>query len=337
MFSHTEEAPPLGTNPRLLWGRSEGRYKAASLWSGHYYKNLFNREQISSVIYGVAASDALGAPFEFFHPEEIGDPESIEMLGGENKLFSIDPGEWTDDTEMTLLLAETIGRGMPLDLHYLADSYISWSDGNPKDIGATTRAALQGSSGLQESTRRAREFHLQTGRSAGNGTIMRASPLALLPLEEDLLWDTIIEEAQITHYAPEAGEASAIFVLALRQLLNGDNVLASSLPLDPLSSRTREAVEGSLSQEFVARVVSEGGSAWSSLAAALWGLSFGHFSEGVRAVIGLGYDTDTNAACAGALLAARYGMESIPSKWIHPLHDKKRIDRAIDGILSIQQ
>lgn len=311
------------------------RHKAASLQGGRYCKDLFNREQISSVIYGLATSDALGAPFEFFQAEEIGDPESIEMRGGKNKLFYINPGEWTDDTEMTLLLAETIGRGMPLDLDYLADSYISWSNSNPKDIGTTTRVALEDSSGLQESRKRAREFHLQTGRSAGNGTIMRASPLALLPLAEEFLWDIATEEARITHFAREAGEASAVFVLTLRRLLNGDDALASSLPLDKLSPKTKEAVESSQNQEFVARLVSEGGSAWSSLAAALWGLSFNSFSEGVRAVISLGYDTDTNAACAGALLAARHGRESIPASWIDSLYDKERIERAIDGILSV--
>ncbi len=43
------------------------------------------------------------------------------------------------------------------------------------------------------------------------------------------------------------------------------------------------------------------------------------FEEGLRHVVGLGGDTDTNAAVAGALLGAAHGVDAIPPAWIEVL------------------
>jgi hypothetical protein len=43
------------------------------------------------------------------------------------------------------------------------------------------------------------------------------------------------------------------------------------------------------------------------------------FEDGVRHVVGLGGDTDTNAAVAGALLGGRHGLGAIPSGWVDRL------------------
>ena len=40
------------------------------------------------------------------------------------------------------------------------------------------------------------------------------------------------------------------------------------------------------------------------------------FDEGLRRVVGLGGDTDTNAAVAGALLGAAHGVGAIPPAWL---------------------
>jgi ADP-ribosylglycohydrolase len=40
------------------------------------------------------------------------------------------------------------------------------------------------------------------------------------------------------------------------------------------------------------------------------------FEEGLRHVVGLGGDTDTNAAVAGALLGAANGVEAVPAGWL---------------------
>ncbi len=50
------------------------------------------------------------------------------------------------------------------------------------------------------------------------------------------------------------------------------------------------------------------------------------FEEGLRHVVGLGGDTDTNAAVAGALLGAAHGLGGIPDAWRAQLADGDAIE-----------
>lgn len=272
----------------------------------------------------MAVADALGAPFEFKRREEI--QGEIEMRGGGN--FA--PGEWTDDTEMTLMLAESIGEG--LDWEKLAARYIAWAASDPKDIGITTRAALYRAKDFKDATKRAHDFHKKTGRSAGNGTIMRSSPLAFLPVKDSDLKAVIEIEAGITHAAREAAEASYVQAIIIRKLLRGE---PAEIDTDGLTEKTRKAIENSSDKEKVAAMIKEGGSAWSSVAAGIWSLSFQTFEEGLREVIRLGYDTDTNAASAGAMIGARDGFEAIPSRWREKIIKRNRLDKAIKGLYNV--
>ncbi len=49
------------------------------------------------------------------------------------------------------------------------------------------------------------------------------------------------------------------------------------------------------------------------------------FEEGLRRVVGLGGDTDTNAAVAGALLGALHGVDGLPAAWLDRLHEGEAI------------
>jgi hypothetical protein len=46
------------------------------------------------------------------------------------------------------------------------------------------------------------------------------------------------------------------------------------------------------------------------------------FEDGLRHVVGLGGDTDTNAAVAGALLGAAHGVDAIPTAWLDALAER---------------
>ena len=50
------------------------------------------------------------------------------------------------------------------------------------------------------------------------------------------------------------------------------------------------------------------------------------FEEGLRRVVSLGGDTDTNAAVAGALLGALHGRDALPSAWLEKLVDRQAIE-----------
>ena len=60
----------------------------------------------AGVLLGAAAGDALGAGYEFTYPRP---DQTIGMIGG--GLGGFEPGEWTDDTAMTVAVAEVTATG----------------------------------------------------------------------------------------------------------------------------------------------------------------------------------------------------------------------------------
>jgi len=72
----------------------------------------------------------------------------------------------------------------------------------------------------------------------------------------------------------------------------------------------------------------EGGTCWATLATGLAALSFPTYEEGVGWAISHGFDTDTNAAVAGALLGCREGVQGITDRWLSRLQDRQRLEAA---------
>lgn len=102
--------------------------------------------RIRGSLYGVAIVDALGGPVEF-HPRGTFPPVTSFR---HNANFNLEPGTWTDDTSMTLCLAQSL---VDTDGVFIAQDqirkYISWYEngymsatGRCFDIGMATRTAL---------------------------------------------------------------------------------------------------------------------------------------------------------------------------------------------------
>jgi ADP-ribosylglycohydrolase len=61
------------------------------------------------------------------------------------------------------------------------------------------------------------------------------------------------------------------------------------------------------------------------------------FEQGLRYVVGLGGDTDTNAAVAGALLGAAVGASGLPSGWLEHLQAAARIRADAESLVVLAQ
>jgi ADP-ribosyl-[dinitrogen reductase] hydrolase len=173
-------------------------------------------DRVEGVLLGTAAGDALGAPYEFQPPR--GPELPVEMAGG----GPWEPGEWTDDTAMAIAIAEVAATGADLRDEAAQDVIVArwyeWSRG-AKDVGIHTRSVLTRCGGT--SAARAREatevVHVQTGRSGGNGSLMRTAPVALAHLDDE---DAMVEAARaisgLTHFDPEAADAAVLWCCAIR-------------------------------------------------------------------------------------------------------------------------
>ena len=81
-----------------------------------------------------------------------------------------------------------------------------------------------------------------------------------------------------------------------------------------------------------------GGYIVDTFAISLWGLiNFDNFKDGMMAVIRLGGDTDTNAACYGQLAGAYYGYEAIPEEWRRNVYLADELVEIADKLLEIKK
>jgi ADP-ribosylglycohydrolase len=91
-------------------------------------KTLAN--QITSLLLGIAAGDALGVPVEF-RPRGSFRVRDMRGYGTHNQ----PPGTWSDDTSLALCLAGSLSRGF--DLSDIARNFVRW-----RDEGASPPAAM---------------------------------------------------------------------------------------------------------------------------------------------------------------------------------------------------
>jgi ADP-ribosyl-[dinitrogen reductase] hydrolase len=136
-------------------------------------------DRAAGVLLGLAAGDALGAGYEFSSPPS----GEAEMIGG--GLGSWEKGEWTDDTQMALCIAEEAAAGA-LSPGNVGDRFLDWFRRRPKDIGVQTAAVLSRASSPAELPRVAEGYYERNPRhGAGNGSLMRTAPVALAALGDD--------------------------------------------------------------------------------------------------------------------------------------------------------
>jgi ADP-ribosylglycohydrolase len=138
-----------------------------------------------------------------------------------------EPGEWTDDTSMAIVIAEAAAAGADLREETALDAIVrrwrEWMQ-TAKDVGIQTSQVLRTAGSVGLGARTAREasaaLHNRTGRTAGNGSLMRTAPVALAYLDDE---SALVEAAQavseLTHFDPDAGDACVLWCLAIRHAI----------------------------------------------------------------------------------------------------------------------
>lgn len=280
-----------------------------------------------------AAGDALGSQYEF-GPALSDDVKPAFGVG----CFGHALGEWTDDTSMAMPILRVLADGRTLEDSVALDEIVtSWRDWSrtAKDVGSQTRSVLTHlhETTADAATTRAESLQRSTGRSAGNGSLMRTGPVALGYLDRPRheLAAAAGGVAQLTHWEDDNVDACAIWSLAIRHaVLTGELDIRAQVEFIPADRRDRwttlidEALEpGAHPRDFRA------GNGWvvrafqGALAAIAGGSSLVDALE--RAVRG-GGDTDTVAAIAGSLAGAVHGGSAIPLAWKRRLHGWPGVD-----------
>ncbi len=281
-------------------------------------------ERAGGVIVGAAVGDTLGAPFEFgpagaFSARFPSPDAGGEMCGG----GGWDPGEATDDTQMAVLVGESLLERGGLDLPDIFTRFQRWAAAEPKDIGLQTEDVL--TNGMPWDLAAAIHFQVNL-RAAGNGSLMRASTSAVhfATAGRDATMDAARRIAALTHGDRAAWEGTAIFHELVRVTLENADPLAA-LP-DLLRHHVHPDHGARYATVLAAdwhpdRATEFNGAVWPCLGSAVWALrTTDGFEEALRAAIDLGGDTDTVAAVTGGLAGAYYGLDAIPARWTEQIH-----------------
>ncbi len=298
-------------------------------------------DRAAGVLLGAGCGDALGVPYEFAAPPGPG--EMPVMKGG--GLGPYEPGEYSDDTQMAVCIARVAATGADLRtedaLDQIAAGFLGWSASGATDMGAQTRAVLaeaRDDAGSRALRAAATRLHARTGRTAGNGSLMRTGVVALAYLDDPgAMTEAARAISDLTHPDPLAGDACVLWCAAIRRAVLDATLDGMLEGLDLLPRDRRDhwapliaAARGQPPHHFSPNgfVVAALQAAWSAVVTTpvpshspeTGAFACQHLGDALGAAVRAGDDTDTVAAIAGALLGARWGASAIPRTWVRAVH-----------------
>jgi ADP-ribosylglycohydrolase len=295
--------------------------------------------KILSGLMGVCVGDALGFPVQFA-PRQARVYAPVTGMTG-HPLWKWPAGFWSDDSSLTLCLAEALCGGF--DLEAIAHNFVRWRYdgywtpfGQAFDVGGTTNKAIS----------RLKDGIPPTGSggtgewSNGNGSLMRILPMAFRYQTVD--FPELIEEvhlcSSITHAHLRSQMGCGIYISIAICLLEGLEPKAAYLEgierVKPIYAEEKYSVDLPLFdrvfngdiETLPMDAISSSTYVIHTLEAALWCLlTTSSFSEALLKAVNLGDDTDSVGAVTGGLAGIYYGFDNIPSEWLEVIARKDDI------------
>jgi ADP-ribosylglycohydrolase len=287
-------------------------------------------------VLGLALGDALGAPFEGGPLERF-----VWRLIGKT-----DRGQmrWTDDTQMSLDLAECLVANGAVDPEDLAQRFARsyrWSRGYGPGAARVLKRIARGADW------RAASRSVYAEGSFGNGGAMRAPIVGLFyATRPEELAEAARQSARVTHAHPLAIEGAVLVASATARAVASKEPVeilqaaASRCELAPFRERLAialgwlDAAESPVSKE-VSEKLGNGIAAVESCVTAVYIASrfLGEsFIEMQAFVASCGGDVDTIGAMAGAVWGAMNGASSLPEDRLLKLEQRERL-LAVAGAL----
>ena len=300
-------------------------------------------DRIRGGLYGVAVGDALGATVEFMAKEIVQQRHGVltDIVGG--GWLRLVPGEWTDDTDMTLAVAAGIIQAPHDPVNSVGEEFLRWYKTSPPDVGTTIAAVLHKVSRGHSWHEGAYQLHCETSHTAGNGALMRTLPVGLAYCEQMELMDKAQSIAQMTHWDERAVFTCQLYCLLVYYLLSEKSFtdsLASAYSYLARKCPDKEALL-TMRAELEQRMAAPDPTGYSvdTLACVLWALqSADNLEEAVIAAVNLGGDADTVGAVTGGLAGVHYSFETIPERWLKKFSpcQREQLDRTAERLLAVR-
>jgi ADP-ribosylglycohydrolase len=281
-------------------------------------------DQVLGMLYGIALGDALGWPAEPLTLEQIKvyfGPQGIQELP--------EPALFTDDTQMTLAVAEALIEAGDQDLEGLMAAvsrrFVEWLH-NPESYRAPGASCLYGARQLEKGTP-----WREAGKpgSKGCGAAMRVAPIGYIYQDElPRLREVAAATALTTHQHPvaELGAVAAAYLvkLALDQVPPADFVRLLRDETQGLVADFDQAL-GCLEQALLmsdpSAALAHIGEGWVAEEAVLGALFCflqypRDYLAAVRLAANTSGDSDCLAALTGGFSGAYLGIQALPPAWV---------------------
>jgi ADP-ribosylglycohydrolase len=318
------------------------------------------RDRFRATLLGCAIGDALGFPFEGAPPEAIARVPAVAEDFVARPRGRFQKGQYTDDTQMTLALAEAIIAEGKIDGRAIAQRFVLlWREGIILGAGrACTESVERLMAGVPWMSAGA-----PIGQ-AGNGAAMRASPVGLFDYDDlpRIARDAEIQ-AVITHKDRRAQAGSAAIAAAVALNLSSEplvkdifcrrvGLVVAALDQGLASEIERLEQIARFEPASAVRVIARAGlpplqqSDWPGISpfvvpSVLMALyAFLREPDDFRACMSLalraGGDADSVAAMAGAIAGARLGCRGLPARLRRGVLDAQRLIAVADKLFDLK-
>lgn len=256
-------------------------------------------DRVRGALYGFAIGDAMGATTEFMTKERIAAEFGTlkEIIGG--GWLKLEAGCITDDTQMSMCIMSALMKVGTSDLGLFKrecmENFVNWYYSLPPDVGGQCSRGIR----YYMATK---QFIKPDNTALGNGSLMRALPCALICDEE-----ANVAQGVITHNAKYCSVAIRSYTKCITRLIYDEDkrcVFTAELLLQPT------------------------GCVINTLNNAYYWANKDTFEECIIGAVNHGGDSDTIGAIAGSLSGARFGISTIPERWLKTLN--KDVTEALD-------
>lgn len=297
-------------------------------------------DRFRGCLLGVAVGDALGMPVEGYSADEIESKfgQVRDMMPAPEDHFhsGLEAGQFTDDTEETLLLAESMIEASGFSVERFADKLMGWGslwtldEKLNRGVGFTTRSSVE--SLLSGTSWKESGLTIPTCGSA-----MRSAPIGLLYRCDLSLAGRYADLQSIPTHCGPASRAGAIAVaVAVALCLQGfpkDTVLRTASSLAGVADKRfadRLLWISSLQDLEPSQALAEIGNSpdvSETVPAAFYCYMRFEPEDALITAASSGGDTDSIASIAGSLFGAALGTGWIPERWLACLENRERIER----------
>ncbi|MCD4843449.1 MAG: ADP-ribosylglycohydrolase family protein [Methanosarcinales archaeon] len=311
-----------------------------------------HEKKYTGCLIGSAIGDALGMQTEGMTSIEIRQYHKYIYNFGPGRAGSpnekLKPGQYTDDTEQTLILARSIIKSGSFDPELFSKELANYSKkiiSDPELNRGWGKTSLTACKNLLEGIHW-KESGIDTPTC---GSAMRVSPIGLVFCERlDLLEKCAVLSSLPTHNNPQSIAGAVAIATAVSLAIKNttpDIIIRISAELagkyDPVLGNKIKNIESlkNINEINAFSIIGTSILTIDVVPSALY--CFARypldFTRTILTAINAGGDTDSIAAIAGAISGAYLGKDAIPKKWLDGVESSKEIESIAKELMEISK